>query len=291
MFCRIAALAACALLATLSTAQDAGRQVDTIVDDTDSSILYDTSLSGLWGVGVKVVIAARDTPQTWTNISFLVDNTNMGQYLLEGTSANQLLYNITAFEAENLSNTSHVLDIVGGEGSEVAMYLDYIQYTQLLPTSTTITSTTSAITSSASRSSSAASPPSSTSAAAGSIADTSSSDSQSQTSQRLSPTGIAGIVLAVGVGALIIGNMVIWALQRSKRANKRPRRSKEALLKFHQDIARPRKRMSEEGFSETEHATTDEFEKASFDIAYIPRHGLALPLFQDPPARVARKGR
>ncbi|KAG8990024.1 hypothetical protein FRB90_001964 [Tulasnella sp. 427] len=170
--------------------------------------------------------------KTRTNITFSVDNVNMGQYFLKGSKANTLLYNITAFEASNLSNTTHVLDIVGGKGSD-AMYLDYIQYTQLPPnaTSTSITS--------------------STSTSAHTSSSTATSAQNNSPPHRLSTAGIAAIGVAGGVAALLLGNLAIWAQRRKRKATKRPRSSDDALLRFHQDVFMPRARTDEARFTQT----------------------------------------
>ncbi|KAG8945985.1 hypothetical protein FRC04_012103 [Tulasnella sp. 424] len=238
MLLRLAALLTCTLFSTLSKAQDTVHLVDTIVDDSDPSIVYDSNPSGPWvttsslswditklyrGTGVKVVIAARDMPGAWTNVSFFLDGTKQGEYIWEGTEANQLIYNITAFETLALTNSSHVLDIVGGQGPDIAMYLDYIQYTQLLPvTASSMMSSSSAtqLSSSASITAIASTP---TSSATPVTSSTPSALLGSLRPPGISIAGIVGIGMMVGVSVLLVANLAIWIHRRKKKATKRPR--------------------------------------------------------------------
>ncbi|KAG8924418.1 hypothetical protein FRC00_005156, partial [Tulasnella sp. 408] len=174
------------------------------------------------GIGVKVVIAAQDVPKAWTNVSFFVDNTKQGDYIREGTNANQLVYNITAFEISDLQNSTHTLDIVGGQGINV-MYLDYIQYTQLLPF----------IATNANSPYSTLQPGSSTSSSPTSSAETSTSIQSTSSTPlaptafsgppRISTTGIIGIGMMVLVIVLLVANLAIWIHRRKRKATKRPR--------------------------------------------------------------------
>ncbi|KAG8971085.1 hypothetical protein FRC05_011552 [Tulasnella sp. 425] len=245
-------------------------------------------------------------PGAWTNVSFFLDGTKQGEYIWEGTEANQLIYNITAFETLALTNSSHVLDIVGGQGPDIAMYLDYIQYTQLLPvTASSMMSSSSAtqLSSSASITAIASTP---TSSATPVTSSTPSALLGSLRPPGISIAGIVGIGMMVGVSVLLVANLAIWIHRRKKKATKRPRckfhkdfsrirqrtlktwnslplASETALLKFHQDASLPRAGVHEASYSQLSQTG---FEKASFEASYNPR-GEYTPL-QTPSASLVR---
>ncbi|KAG9022500.1 hypothetical protein FS837_006326, partial [Tulasnella sp. UAMH 9824] len=270
MLWSLATLLSFTFFITISKSQNAVRPYSStsMIDDTSPAIGYNDNSAGQWvaddsvswdatklylgtihrgdgnaraqfnftGVGVKVVIAAHDVPEAWTNISFFVDNTKQGDYIREGTNANQLAYNITAFEISDLQNSTHILDIIGGQGIN-AMYLDYIQYTQLLPF---IATNANSPYSTMEPDSSASSSPTFSAVTSSSIQSTSSTPLAPiafSGPPRISTTGIIGVGVIVLVIVLLVANLAIWIHGRKRKATKRPRSSETALLNFYQDVS------------------------------------------------------
>ncbi|KAG9022693.1 hypothetical protein FS837_006220, partial [Tulasnella sp. UAMH 9824] len=224
------------------------------------------------GVGVKVVIAAHDVPEAWTNISFFVDNTKQGDYIREGTNANQLVYNVTAFEISDLQNSTHILDIVGGQGIN-AMYLDYIQYTQLLPF---IARNANSPYSTMQPDSSASSSPTLSAVTSTSIQRTSwtpLAPTAFSEPPRISTTGIIGVGMMVLVIVLLVANLAIWIHRRKRKATKRPRSSETALLKFYQDVSIQGEKLSQtdEEFTQVSLTGSSKRKKAKKGTSTAPR--------------------
>ncbi|KIO20242.1 hypothetical protein M407DRAFT_10980 [Tulasnella calospora MUT 4182] len=313
-----ATLLSCALFIGVSRSQNANRLYSntTVVDDTSLAILYNDNSSGQWvadnslswdvtklylgtvhrgdgnaraqfnftGIGVKVVIAAQDMPGAWTNISFFVDNTKQGDYIRGGTNANQLVYNIIAFEISGLRNSTHVLDIVGGQGTGVVMYLDYIQYTQLLPTTASNGNSSYSNIQPGSSTSSLTTSSTSTSTSVQSASSTLLTPTSFSEAPKISTVGIIGVGLMVLVIVLLVANLAIWIHRRKRKATKRPRSSETALLKFYHDVSVQGERVQEASHSQW---LQTGLEKACPNIPYDHRR---YTLLQTPPPSLIRGG-